>query len=176
VKKDFYMHYKSVGRFLLILKYSNLLYKSYEILNINYLVIFFFIKDLKDLDNISVSNYFYFFKYFFGKIGFFLNYSYSFSLNIGYHTFTLQSILRNRDVFFPLYFFLNDVHFMILNNGSIRNLVNKDLEITVHDMNFFTEKKTTLGFFNLMHKVTLKVVAFKTSIMETTDLYTLFKI
>ncbi len=140
------------------------------------LQIYFTIKNIEDLDSISVSNSFYFFKYFFGRIGFFLNYSYYFSLNIGYHSFVLQCNFFKNDIYFPLYFFINDVYFKLLNTnkGVSKKVINNNLEIVVHDMHFFTEKKTSVGFFNLVHKVTLKLISRGKNLNN--NLFSLFKI
>jgi hypothetical protein len=174
--RDLYMHYKFTGRFLLNLKFNSRAYNIFEVLKIQELNIFFFIKDIEDLDKLSVSSSFYFFKYFFGTIGFFLNYQYHFSLNVGYHTFILQSNFYNRDVYFPLFFFLNDVYFMLNKNYISKKNLDNVCEFIINDMNFFVEKKTTLGFFNLLHKVGFRVSAKGASWMQGSNLFLLFKI
>jgi hypothetical protein len=67
---DLYFVYKYNLRNILINKigyYNN----SYQIPNINKLILFFSLKKLDDLDDVQIYNYFYLFKFFFGKKAYF---------------------------------------------------------------------------------------------------------
>jgi hypothetical protein len=90
---DFYFHYKHILRFLLLQKLGYKYIHSYNVPKILKIKIYFSIKDLVDFDHLKGSNYFFFFKYFFGKKAFFVNYKSLFSLNVLYHNFEIQLIL-----------------------------------------------------------------------------------
>lgn len=152
------LHYMSVGRFLLHLKFNSKFYNSFEFLKLKELNVFFFLKSIEDMDHLCVSNYFYFFKFFFGRIGFFSNYSYIFSLNIEYHSFIVQLNCYKKYIYHPLLFLMNDINSKLKASTYTKTVLNNKLTYTVNDMNFFTDKKTTIGFFNLIHNVNFNVV------------------
>jgi hypothetical protein len=155
---DFFFYYKNITRFIIFLKKSKFKYSFFDITEINKSMVFFNIKNITDLNNLSVSNYFFFFKYFFGKIPFFLSYNYNFKLNISYYSFTILCNLKKKEIYYMLFFFFNDIYSVISKNGII---LKKELNcwiFVINDMNFFVEKKNSIGFFNLKDTVNFKFI------------------
>lgn len=153
---NYYYHYKNVGRFILFLKYSYKRFDSVNIPQFDKLSLFFDIQNINDLNNLNILSNIFFFKYYFGVLPFFSNYSYKFKLNFNYYSFFVQYNFFQKYLYYPLYFFFNDIYFMI-------NKVNLSLssgasykQFCISDMNFFIEKKNTLGFFNLNYKLYFK--------------------
>jgi hypothetical protein len=113
---DFFFYYKYVVRFILYLKKSKIQFKSTNILKLEKAIIFFDLKNIIDINNLSVSNYFFFFKYFFGKIPFFSNYKHRFKLNVNYYNFFIMYNFKKKDIYYVFYFFINDIYFNISKN------------------------------------------------------------
>lgn len=155
---DFFFYYKNTVRYILFLKKSKIKFNFTDILEIKKSIIYFSLKNIIDLNNLSISNYFFFFKYFFGKIPFFSSYKYNFKLNVSYYNFLVSYNFGKKDIYYTLFFFVNDIYYLISKN-SIK--INKNLnfwEFTINDMNFFVEKKNSIGFFNLKDYVNFKFV------------------
>ena len=127
-----------------------------KIQNLN---IFFDIKEITDINSFSVLNYIYFFKYYFGFLPFFVNYDYSFKLNLSYFSFTVKYKFLNKNIYFPLFFLINDVYAFIGKNNLLIYQKLNILKYTVKDMNFFLEKKNSLGFFYLKHYITFEMIS-----------------
>ena len=87
---------------------------------IDHAVVFFNIKDIIDLSSSSVLSYIFFFKYYFGILPFFTNYKHNFKLNVHYYSFLIESSFYNRIMYSYLFFFVNDIYYMI-NKFSITN-------------------------------------------------------
>jgi hypothetical protein len=113
---DFFFYYKYVVRFILCLKKSKIKIKSTNILKLEKAIILFDLKNIIDINNLSISNYFFFFKYFFGKIPFFSNYKHSFKLNVNYYNFFIMYNFKKKDIYYVFYFFINDIYFNISKN------------------------------------------------------------
>jgi hypothetical protein len=102
---DFYFFYNYIGRYILILKQNELFLHYTKISKINNLIIYFDIKELMDMSSISILNYIYFFKYYFGFLPYFSNYKYKFKLNNSFFSFVYNiKYLKNNYIF--LYYFL----------------------------------------------------------------------
>jgi len=110
---DFFFYYKNVVRFFLFLKKSKSIYTFNDILKIDKSVVYFNLKNIVDLNNLSISNYYFFFKYFFGKIPFFSSYKYTFKLNISYYSFIILYNFKKSEIYYVLYFFVNDIYSLI---------------------------------------------------------------
>src|ERR1700755_3599779 len=137
---DFFFYYKNIVRFILFLKKSKIKFNFTDILELKKSVIFFNLKNITDLNGLSISNYYFFFKYFFGKIPFFSSYKYEFKLNINYYNFIILYNFKKKEIYYILSFFINDIYSIL------------------YDMNFFIEKKNSIGFFNLKDYVNFKFV------------------
>jgi len=110
---DFCFYYTYVVRFILFLKKSRRKYYFTDVLEIKKSVVFFNLQNIIDLSNLSISNYFFFFKYFFGKIPFFSSYKYTFKLNVSYYNFTILYNFKKKEIYYVLYFFINDIYYLI---------------------------------------------------------------
>src|SRR5690242_7211249 len=110
---DFFFYYKNIMRFILFLKKSKIKYNFIDILEIKKSIVYFDLKNITDLNNLSISNYYYFFKYFFGKVPFFYNYKYVFKLNINYFNFTILYNFKKKEIYYILFFLINDIYFNI---------------------------------------------------------------
>lgn len=113
---DFFFYYKNTARFILFLKKSKVFFNFTNILEVNKSIVYFNLKNIIDLNNLSISNYFFFFKYYFGKVPFFSSYKYIFKLNISYYNFLISYNFRKKDIYYILFFFVNDVYFLISKN------------------------------------------------------------
>jgi hypothetical protein len=152
---DFYFHYKNVLRFLLIQKIG---YKNTHLVpELTKIKIYFSVKNLIDLDDLRGSNFFFFLKFFLGRRSFFTNYSTKFSLNVLYHNFNIQTIIKKREMYFVLNFFFYDLVPFSRKSYSIFN-PRKSNSITYifKDMNIFLEKKTHTGFLNLKNNLNIR--------------------
>lgn len=114
---DLFFYNANIIRFILFLKKSEKRYDYNEIIDLNSINVYFNIKNIVDLNSLSLSNYYYFFKFFFGKIPYFLNYKYSFKLNVNYYSFLIFYNFKKKDLFFVFSFFLNDVYHSISKNA-----------------------------------------------------------
>jgi hypothetical protein len=145
-------------RFILVLKKSILKYNFIDILEIKKIIVYFNLQNIIDLNNISISNYYYFFKYFFGKIPFFFSYKYNFKLNINYFSFIILYNFKKKDIYYVLYFFINDIYYIISKNAINIKKENNYWEFIINDMNFFIEKKNSVGFFHLKDYINFKIL------------------
>jgi hypothetical protein len=149
---DFYFHYKYNGRFILNLKSSNILHFS-DIAKLEKIIVYFNIKGITDLSNNAVLSYIFFFKYYLGVLPFFTNYQHEFKLNVHYFSFLIEYSFFNKIMYSHLFFFVNDIYYMINKLNIIKKNNINNLEYIINDMNFFLEKKNSLGFFNLKHNL-----------------------
>ena len=104
-----YFHYKAVGRYLLMLKYNEHLYNSKTIIKLRKISVFFDLRNLTDLDDLTISNCFYFFRFFLGKSGYYQSYRMKFKLNVYYHSFVVKCDLDKKLMYYSVFFFVNDV-------------------------------------------------------------------
>jgi hypothetical protein len=114
---DFFFYYKYIIRFILFLKKSVSKYNFIDILEIKKLIVYFSLKNIQDLNNLAISNYYYYFKYFFGKIPFFSSYKYSFKLNVNYYNFIILYNFKKKDIYYVFYFLTNDIYSFISKNA-----------------------------------------------------------
>jgi len=171
---DFFFHYKYNGRFILSLKSPDI-YHFTEIIQLDKIIVFFNIKGITDLSNNAVLSYLFFFKYYFGVVPFFTNYQHEFKLNIHYFSFLIEYTFFNKIMYSHLYFFVNDIFYMINKLNIIKNINKNNLEYIVNDMNFFLEKKNSLGFFNLKHNLYFNFY-YKNNKTNYINLFYLFKL
>jgi hypothetical protein len=173
---DFYFHYKYVLRLLLVQKLGYIYKHPYFIPKVTEINMFFSIKDLVDYDHLKGSNFFFFFKYFFGKNAFFFNYFSRFSLNVLYHNFEILLKLKKKDMYYCFSFLLYDILPFCKKQYYILNLQKKNyIKYKIFDMNIFLEKKTHIGFFNLKDGLNLKF--YSSGIYnEKTFLFQMFKL
>jgi len=171
---DFCFHYKYNGRFIFNLKTPRLFHFS-NIIKLDKIVVFFNIKDLTDLSSSTVLSYLFFFKYYFGILPFFTNYKHEFKLNIHYYSFLIESTFYSRVMYAYLFFFINDIYYMINKLHIANKSYYKYWEFVINDMNFFLEKKNSLGFFYLKHNLYFQFY-YKTEDLNYLNLFYLFKL
>jgi len=148
MEKDLFFYYKYIVRFF----FYN---KSSYLSNLNCFLIpkfwkvhlFFEILDLIDLDDPKIFNYFYLFRFFFGKKAFYSRYSTRFSLNVLYHNFLVNLVFTKKEIYFCINFFVNEI-FPYLNKKNL-NINFSSNEVVIYDMAIFLEKKTNIGLFSL---------------------------
>lgn len=92
---------------------------------------------------------FFFNKIFYWKVYLYFYYSKYFKLGYYYHNFLLQCIIKNYNIFFTLFYFINDVFFFVNKNYIKLDLNLKFINLNLTDMAFFLEKRNSVGFFNL---------------------------
>lgn len=110
---NLFFYSKFTGNYLLFLKYSEEIIYLRNLLQLNKIHVFFSLNQLIDLNNLAISNYYFFFKYYFGVIPYFSNYQHIFKLNVHYFSFFIEYIFVEKKLFNPLFFFLNDIYNMI---------------------------------------------------------------
>jgi hypothetical protein len=154
---DLFFYYKNYNRYVHILKYSKNRFHFLNILKMQKISLFFDIKQLTDINNQSILSCIFFFKYYFGIIPFFKNYKHEFKLNIHYFSFVIEYSFYNKIMYYVLYYFINDIYFMINKMYLLNSKFKNYWEFIVNDMNFFIEKKNSLGFFNLKHKLIIQM-------------------
>jgi hypothetical protein len=172
---DFFFHSKVIGRFLFFLQQSKIIFKFSDIFKINLLFIFFDLKNILDINSIFVVNYIYFFKFFFGYLPFFFNYESKFKLNIYYYSFKIQYKFYKNKIYFPLYFFINDIYMFNL-NLDFDKVTKYNFKYIIKDMNFFLEKKNSLGFYNLKHNIVFEIILKNILILKEKLLFSIFKL
>lgn len=114
---DFFFYYKYIVRFIFFLKKSKIKYNFVDLLELKQSIVSFNLNNITDLNSLSISNYFFFYKYFFGKIPFFSSYKYNFKLNVNYYNFIISYCFKKKEVYYVLYFFVNDIYFAISKNS-----------------------------------------------------------
>ena len=109
---NYYFYYRYIGRFILFLKYSSKFFYPKDILKFNKLSFYFDILNVNDLNSVNILSHIFFFKYYFGVIPFFTNYIHKFKLNVHYYSFFIQCIFFDKGMYYPLYFFFNDIYYI----------------------------------------------------------------
>lgn len=173
---DFFFHYKNIVRFILSLKKSKIKYNFTDILEVKKIIVFFNIKNISDLNNLSISNYFFFYKYFFGKIPFFSSYKYNFKLNINYYNFIISYNFKKKYIYYVFFFFVNDIYFTISKNLINIKRESSYWEYTINDMNFFVERKNSIGFFNLKDYVNFQFIFNNCKYLDYLNYFQIYKI
>src|SRR3546814_12318997 len=124
---------------------SDLTKNNFLIPNLNKIICYFPLKNLEDLDDVRVYNYFYFFKFFFGFRAFFIGYKSIQSFSKVTYDFKVQIILRKDEIFSLLSFFVYDILPILDADYYSMNLIKGNLisyHFLIKDMSIFSEKKT----------------------------------
>ena len=157
MRSDFLFNYNNVIRFILL--HKDLSNNNYLIPNLCKVICYFPLKNLEDLDDVRVYNYFYLFKFFIGFRAFFTGYKCIQGFGQTTYDFRVQIVLKKNDIFPLLSFFVNDIFPVLDADYYSVNLIKGNL-ISYHfllkDMNIFSEKKTNLGLFNLKDDLNFK--------------------
>lgn len=164
---DFYFHYLHLTRFLLNTRLG--LANTYGIPFLSKLTLFFSLRDLTTLEDPSVYNYFYFFRFFLGRRAFVTGYRSYYSLRITYYSFDIRISLGRRQAFFPLAFYVNDVHRFLSLRGAASYFTSPLCYlIRIQDSNLFTERKTNLGLYNLRHPLNYRFFLSNGTLLSST--------
>lgn len=173
---DFFFYYKNIIRFILFLKKSKIKYNFIDILEIKKSIVYFNLKNIVDLNNLSISNYFFFFKYFFGKVPFFSSYKYTFKLNVNYYNFIILYNFKKKEIYYILFFFINDIYYHLSKNTIHIKKEYNYWEYTISDMNFFIEKKNSIGFFYLKDFVNFKFIFNTNKLLNYLNYFNAYKL
>lgn len=175
---DYNFNYSYLLRFII-------LHKSYKINNsllipkINKSIYYFCLNYIDDIDTVSIYNYFYLFRFFFGKKAFFTKEKVLFSLRKYYYTFEIRVLFLKKDIFFPIAVYLNEFQNILLDE-FVANFTYSPLSSTfvirLFDLTLFMEKKTNLGLFHLHHCLNLKFFLVGGSFNDKLNLLKCFKL
>lgn len=147
---DFYFHYLHITRSLLNSRLN--LTNSYSFPYLSKLLLFFSLRNLTTLEDSAVYNYFYLFRFFLGRKAFIFNYRSFYSLRITYHSFDICVSFRKQRIFFPIGFYVNDLHRFLSLRGFHSYFLNPlCCTLILWDTHVFSERKTNLGLYNLKH-------------------------
>ena len=147
---DFYFHYLHISRFIINnrVAFSN----THCVPYLAKLVLFFSLLNLTIVEDTSIYNYFYLFRFYLGRKAFIINYRSFFSLRNTYYSFDICISLRKQALFFPIAFYVNDLHRFLSLKGYHSYFINSFCyALIIKDTNLFTERKTNLGLYNLKH-------------------------
>jgi len=156
------MHYTYYFILRFIFLYRSIIANNcYNIFYINKIILFFSIKSVDSLNNVNFYNYYYLIKFFFGLRSFFTAYKSIFHLGVTTYNINIQSVLRRKDIYLNLYFFINDIFKHIRKEYSFYHnatMLNKGNSLfIIKDMSIFPNKKTNIGLFHLIDFLYLKI-------------------
>ncbi len=154
---DFFFHYKYVCRNLLLNRYFDLKFNTNQIWKINYLIIYFSVNELENLEDISVMNYAYLVRFFFGRKVFLSNYKCKFHRGIFYYSFIIQSLIKKMDLYYILFFYVIDIKVHLSFEYIDIKVTKEYFELKIKDMYIFLEKKNNLGLFNLDEFLSIRI-------------------
>lgn len=154
--KDFYYYNSNILRFLMLQKSTNF-NNSFSITSFDKLVLYFSILNINDLDDLSLFNYLYFFRFFLGVNAYFTKIQINYKLGVTTYSIRVKIILLNRDIYSFLSFFLNDIVF----SSELEHLFNFSKRFRIYSLClptlvFFSEKKTNVGLLDLTVSLNLK--------------------
>lgn len=148
---DFQSHYCWVVRNVWLL-FKNKVRNSLLIPAIYIIILYFSVRSLENLQHPKTYNYLYLLRFFFGLVGFVTNYKSMFYLNKTYYDLDVAVLTRKQQIYFPLYFFTYEIKPVATTLTSFLKNNNSSVYI-FWDMNFFTEKKTNVGLFDLIDPI-----------------------
>lgn len=144
---NYHLHYFSNVRFLMLHKFF--FEHSLNIPFVKRLDLSFVLQNLEDADDVQISNYFYFFRFFFGRRAFVTQFNYFFSLGMTYYNITVMVYFLKNNVFFPMSFFSNDIFQKTKKTALDISHYQGSSIIELNDLQYFVERKTNVGLFNL---------------------------
>ena len=158
LKIDYNFNLKYVLRFLFLQKYP-FITNTFAMPYLNILLLFFSINEVEQLDDPRTFNYFFLFRFFFGKKSFFTKFFSFFSYNRNFYNFNVQIFFKKIYCFFPLFFLVNDL-LPLTNINFLSWFFNPTKHnifiLRFFDMNLFLEKKTNAGLYNLVNNLNYK--------------------
>ena len=154
--KDLHFNYKYNLRYILINKLGNL-DSSFKIPYIKKLIFLINIKNIENIDERQIYNYFYLFKFFLGRKSYISKNKKIYHLGKWYYSFNIQIIINNKDMFLLFYYIYNNILYEIdksliklefINKKKIENIYNI-FYIVNEDNSIYNEYKTNFGLFYL---------------------------
>jgi len=156
---DYYFTYKYVLRNLLINKLHSLK-NTYSLPYLKKLIIYIPLSNINDLNSREGYNYFYLFKFFFGKRAFINKFKGYNNLGVWTYSLKIQIVLNKKEIYYSLFFIINDIFSYIDYNHISSGIFSKSFNIfyiVLKDLNIFSEKKTNLGLFNLKSNLNFNI-------------------
>jgi hypothetical protein len=170
---DFFFHYKNIGRFVILNKFSSNLFNSYNFLKFSKVVIFFSLKDIDNIDDLRISNYVFFYLFFFGVQGFFFNFFSTFRLGVTYYDLNIQCVLMKKFIFFVLCFLVNEnINFVLLDR---LNCPDACWLYRAEDLSILVDRSSVVGLFSIYKPVDFSFF-FSSSWHSDVVLFSLFKL
>lgn len=157
LKIDSSFNINNLIRFIMLHKIQ--IKNSFLIPKFSKIVCYFSLKNLEDLDDVKIYNYFYFFKFFLGYNAFVANYNMIQGYGKTTYNLRIQIVLCKNHIIFPLSFFASDLLPIVDKDYlelKFRKLKGYHVNLLINDMNIFTEKKTNIGLFNLKDGLNIK--------------------
>ena len=159
--KDLLFIYKNNLRYIYIYKCNDLI-NTYDIPNLKKLIILIPIKNIENIDERQIYNYFYLFKFFLGRKTYITKNKKIYHLGKWYYSFNIQIIINNKDIYSLLYYLYNNI-INEIDKSLIKSLfINKKIEnkyiifsIINEDNSIYNEYKTNYGLFYLKSPIKL---------------------
>ena len=156
---DYKFNYFFLIRFLLVNK-INSFFNVFDIPMVNAIKLFFSVKNRVFLDVSENFNFFYFFKFFFGRKAFLSSFQSKLSYGETYFSYRVELFLSKSDVYFFLFYLVNDILFLApLNTVFFSKFIKSEsnfLFIVMRELSLFTSIKTNLGLFDLKTPLFIK--------------------
>jgi len=170
---DYHFNYFNIIRFVLLNKLFNISNVNL-IPSLNSIHLFFSIKNVTNYDESQNFNFFYFFKFFLGKLPHINRFSSKLHLGDTFYNYNIELILSKKEIYYFLFFLSNDILSFI---DSKYIFVNKNyfykkydyLFMNISDVSLFSELKTNIGLFDL--KLPLNFKYFFNSNNSKNDLF-----
>jgi hypothetical protein len=159
--KDLQFTYKYNIRHVLINKLG---YIKNEI-NIPFIKKLIFLINIRNIENVDerqIYNYFYLFKFFLGRKTYITKNKKVYHLGKWYYSFNIQIIINNKDIYSLLYYLYNNIINEIDKSLIKYLIINKKIEnkyivfsLINEDNSIYNEYKTNYGLFNLKSPIKL---------------------
>lgn len=159
--KDLQFTYKYNIRHILINKLGYIK-NEMNIPFIKKLIFLINIRNIENVDERQIYNYFYLFKFFLGRKTYITKNKKIYHLGKWYYSFNIQIIINNKDIYSLLYYLYNNI-INEIDKSLIKSLfINKKIEnkyivfsIINEDNSIYNEYKTNYGLFNLKSPIKL---------------------
>ena len=159
--KDLQFTYKYNIRHILINKLGHIK-NEMNIPFIKKLIFLINIRNIENVDERQIYNYFYLFKFFLGRKTYITKNKKIYHLGKWYYSFNIQIIINNKDIYSLLYYLYNNI-INEIDKSLIKSLfINKKIEnkyiifsIINEDNSIYNEYKTNYGLFYLKYPIKL---------------------
>jgi hypothetical protein len=159
---DFNFNYRFLIRQILIQKVG--LSNNSSIPEINSIILFFSLKFIENVDSPENFNFFYFFRFFFGRTASVVKFRKNFKQGVSSYNYNIKLLINKNSVYSIFFFFLNDVVPFVERNSIFlqKKFFNKKrnhdfLFLSIKDVLIFSEKKGNIGLFDLKTPLNIKI-------------------